>query len=103
MHLLKCARTWPDEFHRVEVRVNQACCKRAPVPEFTHLTGVFFFFFFSYSASSRSFLGDYFKIQVAHGGGEKRVTWERKKKSKHLLNSHCVPSSVLGFYINHLC
>lgn len=46
MHLLKCARTWPDEFHRVEVRVNQACCKRAPVPEFTHLTGVFFFFFF---------------------------------------------------------
>ena len=32
MHLLKCARTWPDEFHRVEVRVNQACCKRAPVP-----------------------------------------------------------------------
>ena len=41
-----------------------------------------FLFFFSHSASSRSFLGDYFKIQVAHGGGEKKVTWERKKKQQ---------------------
>lgn len=46
MHFLKCARTWPDEFHKVKVRVDQACSRRAPVPEFTHLTGFLFFFFF---------------------------------------------------------
>ena len=43
MHFLKCARIWPDEFHRVKVRADQACSRRAPVPEFTHLTGFFFF------------------------------------------------------------
>ena len=84
MHLLKCARTWPDEFHRVEVRVDQACRKRAPVPEFTHLTVFLFFVFFSHSASSRSFLGDYFKIQVAHGGGKKKSHGKEKKNNKHV-------------------
>lgn len=88
MHLLKCARTRPHEFHRVKVRVDQACSKRAPVPEFTHLTGLFCFVLFSHSASSRSFLGDNFKIQVAHGGrggggvGESHMG--KKKKSKHV-------------------
>lgn len=76
MHFLKCARTWPDEFHKVKVRVDQACSRRAPVPEFTHLTG---FFFFPHSGSSRSFLGDYLKIQVAHG--EKKSHMRKKKKA----------------------
>lgn len=91
----------------MKVRVDQACSKRAPVPEFTHLTGLFCFVLFSHSASSRSFLGDNFKIQVAHGGrggggvGESHMGKEKKKQACSL-NSRCVPSSVLGFYINHL-
>ena len=43
-----------------------------------------FLFFFSHSASSRSFLGDYFKIQVAHGGGEKKSHGKEKKNNKHV-------------------
>lgn len=81
MHLLKCARTWPDEFHRVEVRVNQACCKRAPVPEFTHLTGVCFFFFFLILPHLDLSWVTTSKFRLPMVGGKKESHGKEKKKA----------------------